>query len=164
MVANATFRQDLYYRLNVIPLHVPALRKRKDCISPLIRYYVDYFADIAGTHKRINRSALDALLSYPYPGNVRELMNICEHAIVMSETEVVDRQDLPKDVIRCTPDPSILADGWPEDMTLAQILESVERKVMLRTLKKYKNQSAAAAVLGVSQPTIARRLKKYAIE
>lgn len=164
MVAKGTFRQDLYYRLNVIPLQVPALRERKDCISPLIRYYVDYFADIAGTRKRVGRSTLDALLSYPYPGNVRELMNICEHAIVMSETEVVGRLDLPKDVIGRTSESSIFDSGWPEEMTLKQILESVERKVMLQTVKKYKNQSAAAAALGVSQPTIARRLKKYNIE
>ncbi|MCP4337432.1 MAG: PAS domain S-box protein [Desulfobulbaceae bacterium] len=164
MVAKGTFRQDLYYRLNVIPLHVPALRERKDCISPLIRYYVDYFADIAGVRKRVSRFSLDALLSYSYPGNVRELMNICEHAIVMSDTEVVGRLDLPKDVVGRTTDPSIFDTGWPEEMTLKQILESVERKVMLQTVKKYKNQSAAAAVLGVSQPTIARRLKKYNIE
>ncbi len=164
MVAKGTFRQDLYYRLNVIPLHVPALRERKDCISPLIRYYVDYFADIAGTSKRLSRSTLDVLLSYHYPGNVRELMNICEHAIVMSETEVVDRMDLPKDVVESTTESSMFDSGWPEDMTLKQILESVERKVMVQAVKKYKNQSAAAAILGVSQPTIARRLKKYNIE
>ena len=164
MVAKGTFRQDLYYRLNVIPLHVPALRERKDCISPLIRYYIDYFADRAGTPKRISRSTLDVLLSYPYPGNVRELMNICEHAIVMSENEMVDRLDLPKDVVGRTSDSSIFDTGWSEEMTLKQILENVERKVMLETVKKYKNQSAAAVVLGVSQPTIARRLKKYNID
>ncbi|MGD9248638.1 MAG: sigma 54-interacting transcriptional regulator [Desulfobacteraceae bacterium] len=164
MVAKGTFRNDLYYRLNVIPLHLPALRERSDCIPPLIRYYIDYFADINDTRKRIGRSALDALLAYPYPGNVRELMNICERAVVMSETEVIDLQDLPKDVARRTPEPADLADEWPGDMTLKQILEKVERKVLLRTLEKYKNQSDVAAALGVSQPTIARRLKKHDIQ
>jgi PAS domain S-box-containing protein len=163
MVAKGTFRQDLYYRLSVIPLHVPALRERKDCILPLLRYYFDYFADIAKTPKRVSRTALDVLLSYPYPGNVRELMNICEHAIVMSETEIVDLLDLPKDARRNTSDQSILEAEWPEGMSLKQILEIVERKVMLQTIKKYKNQAASAAVLGISQPTIARRLKKYDI-
>ncbi|MCP3891639.1 MAG: PAS domain S-box protein [Desulfobulbaceae bacterium] len=164
MVAKTTFRQDLYYRLNVIPLHVPALRERKECISPLIRYYVDYFADIAGTRKRVSRSTLDALLSYSYPGNVRELINICEHAIVMSETEVVDKLDLPKGVVERAPESSLADHGWPEEMSLKQIMESVERQVMVQAVKKYKNQAAAAEVLGVSQPTIARRLKKYNIE
>jgi len=164
MVEKGTFRQDLYYRLNVIPLHVPALRERKDCISPLIRYYVDHFSSITGTRKRVSRSTLDALLAYSYPGNVRELMNICEHAIVLSETDVVDLLDLPKDVVRRTSELSIEAVGWSEKMTLKQILQSVERKVMLQTIKKHKNQSEAAAALGVSQPTIARRLKKYDIK
>lgn len=164
MVAKGTFRQDLYYRLNVIPLQVPALRDRKDCISPLVRYYVDYFAHIAGNKKRISRSALDALLSYSYPGNVRELMNICEHATVMSETEVVDHLDLPRDVVGLEKESHLLDAMWPGDMPLKEILENVEKKVMQQAVQKYKNQSAAAAVLGVSQPTIARRLKKYKIE
>ena len=164
MVAKGTFRHDLYYRLNVIPLYLPALRERSDCIPPLIKYYIDYFADINGTRKRISRSALDALLAYPYPGNVRELMNICERAVVMSETEVIVLPDLPKDVARRTPELADLGDEWPEEMTLKQILKSVERKVLLRTLEKYKNQSDVAVALGVSQPTIARRLKKHDIK
>lgn len=164
MVVKGTFRQDLYYRLNVIPLHVPALRERKDCISSLVRFYVDYFAEIAGVKKRISRSTLDALLAYSYPGNVRELMNICEHAIVMSETEVVDCLDLPGDVVGREPTSTLLDSVWRDDMTLKEILEGVEKKVMLQAVRKYKNQSAAAAVLGVSQPTIARRVKKYKIE
>jgi TyrR family helix-turn-helix protein len=164
MVAKRTFRHDLYYRLNVIPLHLPALRERCDCIPPLIRYYIDYFADMNNIRKRLSRSAFDVLLAYPYPGNVRELMNICERAVVMSETEVIDLQDLPKDVVRCTPQEQALADNWPKEMTLKQILNSVERKVLVRTLKKYKNQNEVAAALGVSQPTIARRLKEYGIK
>jgi PAS domain S-box-containing protein len=163
MVAERTFRHDLYYRLNVIPLHLPALRERNDCIPPLIRYYMDYFADMNSTRKRLSRSAFDAMLAYPYPGNVRELMNICERAVVMSETEIIDLTDLPGDVVRCTRQDPASIDEWPNKMTLKQILTSVERKVLLRTVKKHKNQSEVAAALGVSQPTIARRLKEYNI-
>lgn len=161
MVAKGTFRQDLYYRLSVIPLHVPALRDRKDCIMPLVRYYFDYFSEVTNTKKRVSRAALDDLLSYSYPGNVRELMNICEHATVMSETEIIDRMDLPRDVRSYTSDPSILETGWPKGMSLKQILENVERKVILQALKKHKSQAAVADVLGVSQPTIARRIKRF---
>jgi TyrR family helix-turn-helix protein len=88
-------------------------------------------------------------------------MNICERAVVMSETGVIDLPDLPKDVVRFTPEDLVLADEWPKQMTLKQILKSVERQVLLQTLEKYRNQSEVAAALGVSQPTIARRLKKY---
>ena len=164
MVGKGTFRHDLYYRLNVIPLHIPALRDRKECISPLLRYFVDYYADKTGTHKRLSRSALDALLDYLYPGNVRELMNICERTVVMSETEVIDMPDLPKDVTRRTSELSMLATNWSKEMTLKQILRSVEQEVLVRTMKKYKNQCEAASALGVSQPTIARRLKKYGVK
>lgn len=163
MVAKGTFRRDLYYRLSVIPLHVPALRERKECILPLVRYYFDHFAEITKTRKRVSRAALDSLLYYSYPGNVRELMNICEHAIVMSDTEVIDRMDLPRDVYHNTPELSFLEDGWQKALPLKQILENVERKVILQTLKTHKNQAAVAAVLGVSQPTIARRIKKFDI-
>jgi PAS domain S-box-containing protein len=163
MVAKGTFRHDLYYRLNVIPLHIPALRDRKECISPLLRYFVDYYADKTGIHKRLSRSALDALLAYLYPGNVRELINICERLVVMSETEVIDIPDLPKDVTRQTSELSMLPPNWSKKMTLKQILHSVEREILVRTIKKHKNQCEAAAVLGVSQPTIARRLKTYGI-
>jgi TyrR family helix-turn-helix protein len=88
-------------------------------------------------------------------------MNICERAVVMSETGVIDLPDLPKDVVRFTPEDPVLADEWPKQMTLKQILKSVERQVLLQALEKYRNQSEVAAALGVSQPTIARRLKKY---
>ncbi|BHH85291.1 RNA polymerase subunit sigma-54 [Desulforhopalus sp. 52FAK] len=164
MVAEGSFRQDLYYRLSVIPLRVPPLRDRKECILPLITYYIDHFANISKTSKRISRSALDVLLTYPYPGNVRELMNICEHAAVMSETEVVDLIDLPKDVRQHNSSPSVLETELPEGMSLKQILENVEQKVMSQAFKRYKNQAAVASALGVSQPTIARRFKKYTIE
>lgn len=164
MVAKGTFRHDLYYRLNVIPLHLPALRERNACILPLIRHYIDYFADLVGARKRLSRAALDALLAYAYPGNVRELMNICERAVVMSGPEVIDLPDLPRDVNRRSSELTVLADQWPEEMTLNQILQSVEQKVLRATIQKYETQCEAASVLGVSQPTIARRLKKYGIK
>jgi PAS domain S-box-containing protein len=163
MVAKGTFRHDLYYRLNVIPLHIPALRDRKECISSLLRYFIDYYADKTDAHKRLSRSALDALLAYLYPGNVRELINICERSVVMSETEVIDIPDLPKDVTRHTSELSMLPPNWSKGMTLKKILDSVEREVLVRTIKKHKSQCEAAAVLGVSQPTIARRLKRHGI-
>lgn len=161
MVAAGSFRQDLYYRLNVIPLHVPSLRERQECILPLVRYYIDYFSEMAGVKKRAGRATLDALLAYHFPGNVRELMNICEHATVMSETEMVAPLDLPKDVVGQMDEASLLGAEWEDGMSLQQILESVEKKVLQETISRYKNQCAAAQALGVSQPTIARRLKKY---
>jgi PAS domain S-box-containing protein len=161
MVAGGAFREDLYYRLNVIPLHVPAVRDRKECILPLIRHYVTHFAELNQSPKRLSRKALDALLNYSYPGNVRELMNICERAVVMSDTPIIDLADLPADVVSVSrpTDPKELL--LPSSGRLSDILARVERRVIEAAMIEHGSQAKAANALGVSQPTIARRLKKY---
>ncbi len=163
MVEAGRFRLDLYYRLNVIPIHVPALRERRECVLPLIRHYVDVFGEKNGIHKRLTRAALDALLAYSYPGNVRELMNICERLVVMSETELIDLRDLPSNIVSRLEAGGGLSLDWPAEMTLGQILESVERAVLAKAVRQHRSQSRIAAALGVSQPTIARRLQKYGL-
>ena len=164
LVAAGRFRIDLYYRLSVIPLQIPPLRERKECVLPLIRSSIDRFAARSGRPRRLTAAAIDALTAYRYPGNVRELINICERLVVMSETELIDVSDLPQTVISGTNDtPAILFEGWPEAMTMEQILESVERHVMLEAAKRYRKQRNIAVGLGMSQPTVARKLHKYGI-
>lgn len=161
MVANGLFRHDLYYRLNVIPISIPPLRKRSDCIPPLLRYYVDHFARVTGGQKRLSRAALDHLLGYSYPGNVRELMNICERIVVMSETDVIDVSDLPNDVVKYTFQSSETVSVQPGDGSLTKMLESVEKSLLMQAIRKCHNQVDLSKSLGISQPTVARRLKKY---
>lgn len=163
MIESGSFRLDLYYRLNVIPIHVPALRERKDCLVPLIRHYVDHFSAINKVSKRLTRAALENLANYAFPGNVRELMNISERLVVMSETEVIDLADLPSQIVGSVKAgiPEDLA--WPEAMTLQQALETVERNLLTRARERYHNQSRIAAALGVNQSTIARKLKRYGL-
>ncbi|QXE93029.1 sigma 54-interacting transcriptional regulator [Geomonas subterranea] len=168
MVVEKTFRLDLYYRLNVIPLYIPALRERQECLLPLIRHYIDYFSQKVGKQKRLARAALDALLAYGYPGNVRELMNLCERLVVMSETEVIDLQDLPKQLFGNVEEKPLSQSEqtlpvWPGDMTLEQILESVERSLLSDAMKEHGNQYRIAESLGINQSTVARKLKKYGI-
>ena len=161
MVERGTFRLDLYYRLNVIPIHVPAVRERRDCLVPLIRHYMDHFSKVNKTQKRLTRAALDALAGYAFPGNVRELMNICERLVVMSETEVVDVSDLPSQVVGQSK-ASVPEDlDWPETISLQQALESVERTLLSRARERYRSQASIAEALGVNQSTIARKLKRY---
>ena len=168
MVEEKTFRLDLYYRLNVIPLHIPSLKDRQECLVPLIRHYFDYFGARNGTPKRLSRSAIDALIAYSYPGNVRELINICERLVVMSETEVIGLQDLPGQIAghggQTVP---AVSDGsgsvWPPEMTLEQIMESVERTLLADAMKEHGNQYRIADALGINQSTVARKLKKYGI-
>ncbi|MGD8702896.1 MAG: sigma 54-interacting transcriptional regulator [Desulfosarcina sp.] len=163
MVEERHFRHDLYYRLKVIPIAIPPLRDRKECLLPLLRFYVDYFARKIGCVKRLSNAAINALMAYRFPGNVRELMNICERVVVMSEMEIIDRQDLPRDVIVHTKKNVDAWGAWPAQMTLEQVLQSVERATLLDALNVHKKQSQIAAKLGISQPTVARRMKKYGL-
>jgi len=163
MVEEGKFRLDLYYRLKVIPIYVPSLKERKDCVLPLILHYIDSYAKKHGTPKRLSRAACDTLLAYPFPGNVRELMNLCERLVVMSETEVVGLQDLPADIAKSDTAEIAVGDVWPESITLPQVVESTERSMLAHALKVHGNQFNIAEALGVSQPTIARKLKKYGL-
>ena len=163
MIEKGTFRLDLYYRLNVIPIHVPAVRERKDCLVPLIRHYIDHFAVINNEPRRLSRAALDALLNYAFPGNVRELMNICERLVVMSETEMIDVSDLPSQIIGSTKEAQSESLDWPDSMSLQQALERVERTLLTRARDRYRSQAAIAEALGVNQSTVARKLKRYSL-
>lgn len=161
MVSEGTFRLDLYYRLNVIPINIPPIRERYDCIVPLIRHYIETFSKQIGTHKRLTRAALDALAAYPYPGNVRELMNICERLVVMSDTEVLNLPDLPIQVTTHTTDKHFTIDHLPTETSLQETLDQVEKELLKKSLQRFKNQTEMAAALKVNQSTIARKLKKH---
>ena len=161
MVESGSFRLDLYYRLSVIPLNVPPLRERTECILPTLRHYVDLYGERLGVQRRLSRAACDALLAYPWPGNVRELINLCERLVVMSEAETIDVSDLPADVLGgAAPSP---ATRWPEKFTLEQALESTERAMLLEARQRYGSQQLIAKALGVNQSTVARKMKKYGI-
>ncbi len=158
------FRLDLYYRLSVIPLQVPALRERRECVLPLIHFFVDRFAERSAKPKRLTRAAIDRLVNYPFPGNVRELMNICERLVVMTETELIDVSDLPRDVVMGSDEEYPAATiNWPVVMSMGQIIESVERAVLVEASRSCRNQQEIAAALDMSQPTVARKLQKYGV-
>jgi len=165
MIEIGSFRNDLFYRLSVIPLHIPALRERQECLVPLIRTYIDQFSARSSVQKRLTAPALDCLTRYFFPGNVRELMNICERLVVMSDTELIDVNDLPQAVVAAADEKGVEMPGnWPTEMSMMQILESVERQVLLDTAKCFSRQHHIASHLGMSQPTIARKLSKYGIK
>ena len=163
MVEQGKFRLDLYYRLNVIPIQVPAVRERHDCILPLVKHYIEKFGKQTGSYKRLTRAALDTLAAYPYPGNVRELMNICERLVVMAETELVDLADLPIQVTSHAPGKQFTIDQISPGTSLQQTLDQVERKLLEKALRQFNNQIEIAAALGVNQSTIARKLKKHGL-
>ncbi len=164
MIQKGLFRSDLYYRLSVIPLTIPPLRERHACLVPMIASFISRFSQQNGKTKRLSPAALDLLSGYSYPGNVRELMNICERLVVMADNDTIDVNELPQNVITDNKtEPGIFYTNWPAEMTMEQILESVERHVLLSTAQNYHKQQDIALQLGMSQPTVARKLHKYGI-
>ena len=159
MVERGTFRLDLYYRLSVIPISIPPLRERTDCILPLLHHYTDFFAERMGLRRRFTRAASDVLLAYTWPGNVRELANLCERLVVMSESELIGLADLPPDILG----KAGLAPHGPEAQTLNETLERTERTLLMEARQRLGNQMAMARALGIDQSTVARKMKKYGI-
>ncbi|MBD1400601.1 sigma-54 interaction domain-containing protein [Pelovirga terrestris] len=162
-VDSGLFREDLYYRLSVIPIQIPALRQRQECIVPLLNSYLHYFAERVGVRRQLTPAALDRLCTYAWPGNVRELMNLCERLVVMSEGPLIDVNHLPAVVLNNGVAHITTSTPWPAAMSMVQILASVEREVLYQAHKRYGRQCRIAAMLGMSQPTVARKLRHYGI-
>ena len=163
MVDRGSFRLDLYYRLSVIPIHIPPLRERTDCILPLLHHYLDRFSARMGVTRRITRAASEVLLAYPWRGNVRELANLCERLVVMSEGEMIGLEDLPGEILGRAGKGAPASAGEELALSLNQALDRTERTMLLEARQRHGNQAAMAKALGVDQSTIARKMKKHGI-
>ena len=163
MVEKGEFRLDLYYRLKVIPIQVPPLRERKECLLSLLRFYIGFFAAKTGARKRLSRAASDVLLKYPYPGNVRELINLCERLVVMSDAKLIDLPDLPPDIVGNLPENEPLSGSIDASMTLPAAIERLERSILAKAREQHGSQSRIAFALGINQATVARKMKRYGI-
>jgi DNA-binding NtrC family response regulator len=158
-VKEGKFREDLFYRLNVIEIRMPSLRDRRDDIPILIKHYLDQFNKESGkTIRDIDYEAMQALLVYDWPGNIRELRNTLERAVVLAEGEVITIHDLP-DKFR-----TLDVEGVSTS-TLRQALDAFERDYIKRSLGENKgNKEATADKLGIDLATLYRKLKKLGIE
>lgn len=166
MVSQGKFRQDLFYRLNVIPIHIPPLRERKEDIAMLTHYYLNKFNEKNDTNKFLVAATIDQLIAYHWPGNVRELENLIERLVITTETRAIYPDQLPFYI----PHKNRLQDNeWSFDhtenrgKTLQEILEEVESRHLKRAYMQYKTTYEIAEELGLSQPTVVRKLKKYGI-
>ncbi len=158
-VKEGRFREDLYYRLNVIEIRVPSLRERTDDIPVLIKHYMEIFAKEAGKNiKDIDYESMQALLAYEWPGNIRELRNTIERAVVLSDGEMITIHDLP-DKFR-----TLDVEGISTS-SLRQALDNFEREYIRRSLTENKgNKESTAGKLGIDLATLYRKLKKLRIE
>lgn len=161
-VKEGAFREDLFYRINVVTMSIPPLRERREDIPVLLDHFLKRFTgqnrkDIEG----MSREARDLLIKYDYPGNVRELENIIERAVVISRGPVISIEDLPFQQTECGD-----ADGGEvEGGSLHHALETIERQMIENALKKAgANQSQAARLLGLSERMLRYKLKKYGLK
>jgi two-component system, NtrC family, response regulator AtoC len=163
LVKEGSFRDDLYFRLRVVEIHMPPLRERKEDIPLLAQTFVKEFAEENGkTVKTISRDAMEALIAFSWPGNVRELRTAMEHAVVLCRTDAVGLRDLPQNVRSGRDenfsDGSALISG---DMTVKE----AEKQLIVRALTETNgNRSAAAKKIGVSRRTLHRKLHTYQLE
>ena len=156
LVRQGAFREDLWFRLNVVPVQIPALSERRVDIPPLIRMNLAKLCEHHGTERRISAEAVDLLCRHDFAGNVRELENILERSFVLCRSEEIGPDDLPAEVRSRAQEAPLSADG-----DLKRALAEVERRTLLHALESCQRQVDIARALGVSQPTVARLLKKH---
>lgn len=162
MVLSKMFREDLYYRLNVVPIRIPPLRERKNDILPLIYHFLAKFNKQYKKNKSLSAESVEALCRYDYPGNVRELSNLTERLLVVSESDRIELGDLPKTVLGDSNNVN-LNPPMQLDTPLKQALENYERSIIQTALRKYGSQRETAKKLSVNQATISKKMKKYSI-
>ncbi len=164
-IKEGSFREDLFYRVNVVTMKIPPLRERREDIPVLIDHFVKRFA--RENRKRIegvSREARDLLIRYDYPGNVRELENIVERAVVISRSAILSLEDLPFQEALCT-DATAADDAQPSEGALQHALESMELRMIRNAMEKAAfNQSQAAKILGLSERMLRYKLKKYGLK
>jgi two-component system NtrC family response regulator len=158
---DGTFREDLYYRLNVVTIQIPSLRERREDIPLLLEHFLGKFAaknrrDMTG----LTAAARDAFLKYDYPGNIRELENLVERAVLLCRGRVIDLEDLPAAVR-----PGERSADQPESQRLPDILGHIERQTIRDALERCGGvQTQAAEVLGISERVLRYKMKKYGLE
>ena len=159
-IREGSFREDLFYRLNIFPITVPPLRERKTDILLLADYFVEKFnkANHKGV-RRISTTSIDMLMRYHWPGNVRELQNCIERAVILSEDNVIHGYHLPPSLQTAE------SSGTPYTGDLQQKLDAIEKEMIIEALKRTKgNMTKAAAELGLSDRIMGLRMKKFNID
>jgi DNA-binding NtrC family response regulator len=167
LVESGRFREDLYYRLNVINIQLPPLRERREDVPAIADFFIrKYCEENSKPQYRINTETLRALMDYHWPGNVRELENVIERAVVLSQTETIDRSLLPDAVLS----PSARFAGltsfsFPKESSLFDIMDAIEKRVIIEMLERSSwSQTEAADNFHIPLSTLNQKIKRYGIE
>jgi len=156
-----TFRKDLYFRLNVVTVHLPPLRERRSDIPVLVHHFLDRYAK--GSHIQVTAAAMKSLLHYDWPGNVRELENCVARAVTLGDGKTIDVADLPPAIRTEQPESGIVTSRDTTAMSTTALAE-MERMTILRVFEQANGDKALAGrMLGISRATLYRKLKRYNI-
>lgn len=171
MVHEKRFREDLYYRLNIVPIYLPPLQERKEDILPLVEYFRKYYCNIYNKTKIFSQKTLKAILDYKWPGNIRELRNFVERSFIMITGEIIELSNIapllfierkPSSNSNSSSDELGFCNNFEiKDQSLNEYLEECEKKYIQYALEKYGSTYKAAEFLKTSQTMIARKKKKY---
>ena len=164
LINDGKFREDLFYRINVVTIEIPPLKERKEDILPLIGFFIDKFIKDTNKEKaEFSKEALDVLNRYNYPGNIRELENIVHHSIVLSRNEIISTDDLPLGIKNRKSEKQLQK---PSDtLTLPEQVETFEKKMIIEALhESNNNQSKAAKALGISEGNLRYKLEKWSLK
>lgn len=159
-VESGQFRQDLYFRLYVVPILIPPLRERPMDIMNLMYVFLNKFCEQYKRERELDQAVIQILLRQKWEGNIRELMNLMERLVITSRSKLITAENIPNSYIGKADDGAFVK---PSE-TLNDILEAVEKQVLIDAKKKYKTTVKIGKMLGISQPSVVRKLKKYKIE
>jgi two-component system response regulator AtoC len=156
------FRKDLYFRLNVVTVHLPSLRERRSDIPMLVHWFLDRYAK--GSSVQVTSAALKCMLQYDWPGNVRELENCIERAAALGDGKIIDVEDLPPAIRSVSPVGEVAGPTSTQSSLSATDLEDIERATIQRVFEQVKGDKVVAGkMLGISRATLYRKLKRYNI-
>jgi transcriptional regulator with PAS, ATPase and Fis domain len=161
LVEEGKFREDLFYRLNVVPIHIPPLRERVDDIPLLIGHFIREFNSRHDKEKQFSKEAFHCMCAYRWPGNVRELENTIERLVVTVQTPYIEIEDLPEQISGIRNKTSNSQIVLNKLIPLPEAIEELERNLIRMALDKYGNGKKAAEALGVHQSTISRKMRYY---
>ncbi len=164
-VQQGDFREDLYYRLAVVPIHLPPLSRRREEIPDLVHHFLERHRERLGVKvESVEPEAMEALLSYPWPGNIRELENLLERVAVLAEGTGISSQDLPEDVLHPAPERSPL-DFPDDDLSVKRHSAQLERVLIQRALERTGgNKTQAADLLELSPRALRYKIRDYGLE
>lgn len=163
MVSDGRFREDLFYRLYVVPINIPPLRERRDDILPLSLLFLNQYNQNYQVNRTFGHELMSVLETYQWPGNVRELQNVVERMVVTADTDVLTPRHLPKSIYETENNPLPSLD-LPSSMNLKFARESLEREMIKRAVMKAGNTRKAAKLLGVDHSTVIRKAQRYGFD